>query len=168
MDPRELAMLLSLAQTNPPLFQMISDRATIARQLDKLSKLKDLMESSEEELKIKQEDDWTAWIRRYRKRLGRELEGHSDAVQAVQDERVKVMDSTNPRVVLRNYIAQNAIEAAENGDFSEVQRVLKVLENPFSSQPGLELPTWVSKRGDNEDERGKKLRRAVRFIIHHQ
>lgn len=41
-------------------------------------------------------------------------------MEAVQDERLKVMDSTNPRVVLRNYIAQNAIEAAENGDFSEV------------------------------------------------
>lgn len=39
---------------------------------------------------------------------------------SVQEERVRVMDSTNPRVVLRNYIAQNAIEAAENGDFSEV------------------------------------------------
>lgn len=151
MDPRELAMLLSLAQTNPALFQMISDRMTIARQLDKLSKLKDLMESNSEELKIKQAKEWTAWITRYRKRLGRELEGLSDAVQAVQDERVKVMDSTNPRVVLRNYIAQNAIEAAESGDFSEVQRVLKVLEKPFSSQPGLELPTWVGKHGGTEE-----------------
>lgn len=150
MDPRELAMLLSLAQTNPALFQMISDRMTIARQLDKLSKLKDLMDSSQDELKIKQAENWTAWITRYRKRLGRELEGLGDDVQAVQDERVKVMNSTNPRVVLRNYIAQNAIEAAENGDFSEVQRVLKVLEKPFSSQPGLELPTWVGKQGGTD------------------
>lgn len=56
----------------------------------------------------------------HRKRLAYELEGQSD-VQAVQEERVRVMDSTNPRVVLRNYIAQNAIEAAENRDFSEVR-----------------------------------------------
>ena len=35
------------------------------------------------------------------------------------------------RVVLRNYIAQNAIDAAEKGDYTEVQRVLKLLENPF-------------------------------------
>lgn len=41
-------------------------------------------------------------------------------MQAVQKERVRVMDTANPRVILRNYIAQNAIEAAENGDFSEV------------------------------------------------
>lgn len=57
---------------------------------------------------------------RCRKRLARELEGQSDAA-AVREERVRVMDSTNPRVILRNYIAQNAIEAAENGDFSEVR-----------------------------------------------
>ncbi|CAI5664782.1 unnamed protein product [Oreochromis niloticus] len=150
MEPRELAMLLSMAQSNPTLFQMISDRATIARQLERLSKLKDLMETTQEELKTKQAEDWTSWITQYRKRLARELEGQSD-VQAVQEERVRVMDSTNPRVILRNYIAQNAIEAAENGDFSEVQRVLKVLEKPFSSQPGLELPAWVGGGGTSAE-----------------
>ncbi|XP_035765841.1 selenoprotein O1 isoform X2 [Neolamprologus brichardi] len=150
MDPRELAVLLSLAQSNPTLFQMISDRATIARQLERLSKLKDLMETTQEELKTKQAEDWTSWITQYRKRLARELEGQSD-VQAVQEERVRVMDSTNPRVILRNYIAQNAIEAAEKGDFSEVQRVLKVLEKPFSSQPGLELPAWVGGGGTSAE-----------------
>ncbi|XP_013766780.1 selenoprotein O1 [Pundamilia nyererei] len=150
MDPRELAVLLSMAQSNPALFQMISDRATIARQLERLSKLKDLMETTQEELKTKQAEDWTSWITQYRKRLARELEGQSD-VQAVQEERVRVMDSTNPRVILRNYIAQNAIEAAENGDFSEVQRVLKVLEKPFSSQPGLELPAWVGGGGTSAE-----------------
>lgn len=150
MDPRELAMLLSMAQSNPTLFQMISDRATIARQLERLGKLKDLMETTQEELKTKQAEDWTSWITQYRKRLARELEGQSD-VQAVQEERVRVMDSTNPRVILRNYIAQNAIEAAENGDFSEVQRVLKVLEKPFSSQPGLELPAWVGGGGTSAE-----------------
>lgn len=59
-------MLLSMAQSNPALFQMISDRMTIARQLDKLSKLKDLMDSSQDELKTKQAEEWTGWITRYR------------------------------------------------------------------------------------------------------
>lgn len=59
-------MLLSMAQSNPALFQMISDSAKIARQLDRLSKLKDLMETSPEELKTKQAEEWSCWIARYR------------------------------------------------------------------------------------------------------
>lgn len=59
-------MLLSMAQSNPALFQMISDRATVARQLDRLSKLRDLMETSQEELKTKQAEDWSRWITCYR------------------------------------------------------------------------------------------------------
>lgn len=59
-------MLLSMAQSNPALFQMISDRATIARQLERLGRLKELMESSQEQLRSKQEEEWTRWVRRYR------------------------------------------------------------------------------------------------------
>lgn len=62
-------MLLSMAQSNPALFQMISDQATLARQLDKLRRLKELMESSQEELKAKQAEDWRGWITRYRSGL---------------------------------------------------------------------------------------------------
>lgn len=71
---RELAMLLSMAQSNPALFQMISDRVTLARQLDKLRKLKELMETSQEELKAKQAEDWRGWITRYRSVGGVKLE----------------------------------------------------------------------------------------------
>lgn len=55
-----------------------------------------------------------------RRRLARECDKASDPA-AVEKERVRSMNSTNPAVVLRNYIAQNAIEAAERGDFSEVR-----------------------------------------------
>uniref|UniRef100_W5LL81 Selenoprotein O n=2 Tax=Astyanax mexicanus TaxID=7994 RepID=W5LL81_ASTMX len=149
MDPRELAMLLSMAQSNPALFNILSDRTTVAQQLQKLSRLKELLETTEEELKAKQTEDWTCWIQKYRQRLARECEGVND-IKTVQEERVRVMDNTNPRVVLRNYIAQNAIEAAENGDFSEVRRVLKVLEKPFCKQEGLEQPGWMGRGGSVE------------------
>jgi uncharacterized protein YdiU (UPF0061 family) len=48
------------------------------------------------------------------------------------------MLATNPKFVLRNYLAQIAIEKAQNDDFSEVKRLLAVLQDPFSEQPGLE------------------------------
>uniref|UniRef100_H3C5Q0 Uncharacterized protein n=1 Tax=Tetraodon nigroviridis TaxID=99883 RepID=H3C5Q0_TETNG len=168
MDPRELAMLLSMAQSNSALFQMISDRVTLARQLGKLRKLKELMESSQEELKARQAEAWRGWIARYRKRLAGELEGQSDA-HTVQEERVRLMDAANPRVILRNYIAQNAIEAAENGDFSEVRRVLQVLEKPYSWQPGLEFPAWkggsAEAAGREERDEGEEQQREAAFFI---
>lgn len=40
---------------------------------------------------------------------------------------------------MRNWIAQQAIEKAEKGDYSEVQRVLKLLENPFSDTIAEEI-----------------------------
>lgn len=43
------------------------------------------------------------------------------------------MDATNPRIVLRNFIAQNAIDAAEKGNYSEVRRVLKAFQKPFDA-----------------------------------
>lgn len=42
------------------------------------------------------------------------------------------MNANNPRFVLRNHIAQNAVEAAENGDFSKVQNLLNRLQTPYS------------------------------------
>ncbi|KAJ8002931.1 hypothetical protein DPEC_G00164090 [Dallia pectoralis] len=153
MDPRELSMLLQLAQSNPSLYHMISNQSTVATQLEKLAKLKELQDVDEEEVKANHREDWTAWVTAYRKRLAVEIEGQSDT-QALQEERVTVMDSTNPRYVLRNYIAQNAIEAAENGDFTEVQQVLKVLQKPFTTQLGLEQPRWLGPR--RVDERGER------------
>lgn len=78
----------------------------------------------------------------HRKRLALELEGQGDA-QTTQEERVRAMDATNPRVILRNYIAQNAIEAAENGDFSEVS-VGSEFFSGFLYSPPLHCHSFIS------------------------
>jgi uncharacterized protein YdiU (UPF0061 family) len=82
-----------------------------------------------------------AWAARYRDRLRQE--------NSVDAERRERMMRTNPKYVLRNYLAQVAIERAQNGDFSEVQKLLSVLEHPFDEQPGNEPyaalpPDWAS------------------------
>jgi uncharacterized protein YdiU (UPF0061 family) len=41
------------------------------------------------------------------------------------------MRRVNPRIVLRNHLAETAIRRAEAGDFSEIDRLLKVLARPF-------------------------------------
>ena len=45
------------------------------------------------------------------------------------------MNRANPKYVLRNHLAEQAIRQARDGDFSEVRRLLKVLQRPFDEQP---------------------------------
>ena len=59
------------------------------------------------------------------------------------------MRRANPQFVLRNHLAQTAIERAMEGDFGETERLLKVLEHPFDEQPEHEAdagfpPDWAS------------------------
>nr|WP_202412801.1 YdiU family protein [Duganella lactea] len=82
-----------------------------------------------------------AWAERYRARLRAE---ESDDAQ-----RTVAMNQTNPKYVLRNYLAQVAIEKAQNKDFSEVERLLAVLRRPYDEQPEHEHyaalpPDWAS------------------------
>jgi uncharacterized protein YdiU (UPF0061 family) len=82
-----------------------------------------------------------AWAVTYRARLRQE---HS-----VDSVRRSAMHRTNPKYVLRNYLAQSAIEQAQQGDYSGVHKLLAVLERPFDEQPENEScaalpPDWAA------------------------
>ena len=58
------------------------------------------------------------------------------------------MSRANPRYVLRNYLAQQAIEALERGDDSVITRLMEVLKRPYDEQPEHEdlaarRPEWA-------------------------
>ncbi len=72
--------------------------------------------------KVRTSKKFTEFLQDYKKRLESEF-GATD----IDGERQRKMKASNPRYILRNWIAQRAIEAADKGDFSEVQLVLKVL-----------------------------------------
>ena len=84
-----------------------------------------------------------AWMRRYRQRLRRD--GTAD------EERRRAMNAVNPKYVLRNYLAQLAIDRAEEGDFSMVNELLELLRHPYEEQPSQEQfaarrPEWARHR----------------------
>ncbi|MEJ2591613.1 MAG: YdiU family protein [Candidatus Thiodiazotropha sp.] len=79
------------------------------------------------------------WAERYRQRLQAERRG-DDARQAA-------MRRANPKYILRNYLAQQAIEQAERGAYEETERLLALLRSPYDEQPGMqayaaEPPDW--------------------------
>lgn len=67
------------------------------------------------------------WYQRYRQRL--QQEGVSDA------ERRRAMKAANPKLILRNYLAQQAIDAAEQDDASVLARLHQALLAPFADDP---------------------------------
>ncbi len=80
------------------------------------------------------------WIQAYQKVL---------KAQPVADtERAKSMNAVNPKYVLRNYMAQEAIESAEKGDYQRIHTLLEVLRHPYDEQPEHEefakkRPEWA-------------------------
>jgi uncharacterized protein YdiU (UPF0061 family) len=85
----------------------------------------------------------TEWLDAWRARVRRD--GTDDAT------RRDAMHAVNPKYVLRNYLAQQAIDLAEQGDASMVHRLLDVMRRPYDTQPEHELlagrrPDWARDR----------------------
>ena len=60
------------------------------------------------------------------------------------EERRRLMNATNPKYLLRNYLAQLAIDDAEQGDYKKVDTLLEILRHPYDEQP--EFQSYAEKR----------------------
>ena len=56
------------------------------------------------------------------------------------------MNLVNPKYVLRNYMAQLAIEAADKGDYTVISELFNLLKKPYEEQ--AEFEKWFAKRPD--------------------
>ena len=81
---------------------------------------------------------WKIWFEKYIQRL--QAEALSDT------ERKVAMNAVNPKYVLRNYMAQLAIDAADNGDYSMIATLYDLLQKPYDEQAANEQ--WFTKRPD--------------------
>lgn len=80
------------------------------------------------------------WLQRYTQRLQEQ--------DTPESERSAAMLHANPLYVLRNHLAQGAIDAAKNGDAGEIDTLLSLLRDPYTERPGFEhyaqqAPEWA-------------------------
>ena len=79
---------------------------------------------------------WINWFEKYSERLEKETTS--------SEERKEKMDAVNPKYVLRNYMSQLAIDAADKGDYSLIDELFQLLKRPYADQP--ENEKWFAKR----------------------
>ncbi|GFR47233.1 hypothetical protein Agub_g8917 [Astrephomene gubernaculifera] len=128
IPPGNLAMLTLMETKNRDLLlQMGVTPQLLATERARQRRSEELRRLTPETKRQRDEQRWRQWLGEYGGRLQR-----GAAAGVGEAERVAVMKATNPRFILRNWIAQQAIEKAEQGDFSEVARVYALLRNPFS------------------------------------
>lgn len=74
-------------------------------------------------LEIFNSEEFKEWYKMWQERLSRQDES--------KDLSKKLMKSSNPAVIPRNHRVEEALEAAEKGDYSVMDKLLDVLINPF-------------------------------------
>ena len=85
--------------------------------------------------------NFNSWFKRYYERVEKEDEK--------ANERNKLMNSVNPKYVLRNYLAEVAIRKAEDlNDYEEIDTLFNLLKSPFENHKGFEAydneaPDWA-------------------------
>ena len=131
----QLDQVLSLTETDMTLFYRKLSTFNKNKPMEGVDTIIDAF-YVKDDLDPKTMDKWNAWFVKYSERL--EAETTSD------QQRKQNMDNTNPKYVLRNYMAQLAIDAAEQGDYSLIDQLYTMLQNPYAEQPKFEK--WFAKR----------------------
>lgn len=115
-----------------------TDMTIFFRLLAKAKKIEDCLDAFYHPNQLKGEvlATWEMWFDQYRSRLATENQ--------LEKDRIVNMNNTNPKYILRNYMSQLAIEAAENGDYDLINELYELIQNPYDEQP--ENEKWFAKR----------------------
>ena len=76
-------------------------------------------------------EDFIIWKKRWGDRL--KLNNNTE------EKYLKLMHTTNPLVIPRNHMVEEALAAANNGDIEPVHNILKVLEKPYTDQENISI-----------------------------
>ncbi|KAF5399398.1 Selenoprotein O [Paragonimus heterotremus] len=100
----------------------------VLKPTEKAVRLRELQHMTEEEKRDRDAHLWRTWLDAYAERLSLDANLMPSREWC---ERLHLMRSSNPRIVLRNYMAEEAIKAAESGNFTVARNLLEDLRRPF-------------------------------------
>mmetsp|Transcript_62472 Transcript_62472/g.103937 ORF Transcript_62472/g.103937 Transcript_62472/m.103937 type:complete len:630 (-) Transcript_62472:410-2299(-) len=143
----QLLQMVHMAQRDPSFLRAFGSnpslvKAELLEELAKAEKAEALLSRACELRKLSTADKtvadthlWDTWLQEYNVRVLLEVEipseGNISTHEAFGMERKQEMLSCNPRVVLHNWVAQEAIDAAERHDYSHVEQILAVITKPY-------------------------------------
>lgn len=91
-----------------------------------------------EAIAVADKEKWYTWLDEYRKAVSKQELSATD--------RKAAMNKVNPKYVLRNYMAQLAIDAADKGEYELIEELYTLLKRPYDEQP--EYEKWFARRPD--------------------
>ena len=132
----ELEKTLQIIETDYTIF--FRNLASVLQTDTSLEALGKIMESfyNIEELNSSVKEKWLRWFDEYIQTI--QKQNINDTERAVR------MNSVNPKYVLRNYIAQLAIDEADKGNYDVIDELYQLLKQPYNEQPTYEK--WFAKR----------------------
>lgn len=117
--------------------QMI-DEKMVLQIMARLQHRRHIEELDPEQMENENRKLWTSWLKLYVNRLKHEVVDFKDDLLKLEEhdkKRKQIMNANNPRIILRNHLAENAIKKAESGDFNEARQLLKALTEPYADIP---------------------------------
>ena len=139
----ELFALLAIVETDMPIFFRTLDAAALEATDESLPRPVVAALYDGAVLDAAQRERWRGWFRRWQER------GATCGLDV--GERRRRMQAANPLYLPRNYLAQQAIDAATEGDLAPLQHLLQVIRHPYEARDGCESfaarrPEWARHR----------------------
>lgn len=122
-----------IASSADRLFAVASDNTSLKADDTSTESVRNKKENQNNEYRAQ----LATWLNEYQQRVSFELidseikGGNKHSDQARQH----LMLASNPKFILRNYLAQLAIQEAEQGDYSRIESLMEVLASPFDEHP---------------------------------
>ncbi|VDP76635.1 unnamed protein product [Echinostoma caproni] len=125
---RQREMLHRFAGIVRHLIERIDDGKVLGTE-EKARRLQSLENITQEEKRERDRQLWQTWLDHYFTRLRTDMKRRPDVSNA---QRIALMRATNPRIVLRNFLAEQVIRAAEDEDYMPAEQLLEALRHPFT------------------------------------